>query len=191
MAGSLSLATNPSSRARLGGRQAGRALREHAALAENGGRRPEIARVEKIGEQRLERAEDLAAGGLVGLGLEEVEQDVERGHAHVPAVLVLDRRGDLVDLLLLEEVERGVELLQVDDALRPRRRLLGGRRPAIARGGLRLLAARGVAAGLLGQAGPGVAEELDEIVLDELELLLPEQGQQVVARVRRAGTARG
>ena len=51
-------------------------------------------------------------------------------------VLVLDGRGDLVDLLLLEEIERGVELLEVDDALRPRRRLLRGRRLAIARGGL-------------------------------------------------------
>ncbi len=44
--------------------------------------------------------------------------------------------ADLVDLALVEEVERGVELLEVDHALGPRRRLLGRRGVPVARGGL-------------------------------------------------------
>ena len=155
------------------------------ALAQHGGRGAEIARVEKVGEQRLEDAEDLGPDRRLALDLEQVEQHVERGGAHVALVLLLHRRRHLVDLGFVEEVERRVELLEVHHALGPGRRLLGDLGCGAARPPRSSCATRGVGAGLLRQPGAGVAEELDELVLDELELLLPEQGEQVVARVGR------
>ncbi len=45
-------------------------------------------------------------------------------------------------------------------------------------------AGAGVGPGLLRQRTAALAEELDEVVLDQLELLLPEQGQQIVTGIR-------
>ena len=126
----------------------------------------------------------------IALELEQVEQDVERGGADVARVLLLDLPRDLVDLRLVEEVERGVEVLQVHHALRPGRRLFRDLRLALLRR-VGVVAAGRIAAGLLRHRAAAFAEELDELVLDELELLLPEQGQQIVARRRPGDSAPG
>ena len=62
--------------------------------------------------------------GPVGLHLEDVVERGERARARVAAVFLPQLLRDRRDLVLVQEVERRVELLQVDDAGRLGRCLL-------------------------------------------------------------------
>ena len=184
MAGSLSLRDEPVQPRGVRRREPGRALAEHAALAQDRGRGPEVARVEEDWGRALEDAEDLVADRLRSpWSSNRSNRTLSAAPRTSRRYSSSTRRGHRVDLALVEEVERRVEVLEVDDALGPRRRLLGGLRRAGRLAASASAAAGGVGARLLRQRAAALAEELDELVLDELELLLPEQGQQVVAGV--------
>jgi hypothetical protein len=95
---------------------------------------------------------------------------------------VLDLLGDPENLRLVEEIERGVEVLQVHQPRGPRRGLLGDLlAPLLRCGGV---APGGIRAGLLRHGSPALPEEFHELVLDVQEFLLPQQRQQIVAGVR-------
>ena len=215
IAGSLSCSTNLTIRARWAGEQRRRAFREHAGLPQHAGARPELSRVQHAGEERLEDPENLLPDVALGLGLEQVVEGGQGGFAQVAGVLQRHFPREILDLGVVEEVQRGVELVDVDHALGPRRRVdrgaaLPGRGGVLAlldgfalgpgqagrlRGLLRGAAGqvhadfRGVAGArrVLGVGrdlgGAVVLQEFGEAAVDVLEVLRPEQREEVVGGV--------
>ena len=66
----------------------------------------EFPRVEQVGDHHLEDAQDLVPDRRLGLQLQQIEQDVQGRPAQVPGVFLVQRPGEVLDLPLVEEVER-------------------------------------------------------------------------------------
>src|ERR671920_1533108 len=60
----------------------------------------------------------------VRIDLHQVEEDVERTAPHIPLIFLFELLGQITDLGVLEEVECGVDVFDVDEALRTGRSLL-------------------------------------------------------------------
>ena len=127
------------------------------------------------------------------LRLEHVEQGVDRSLPDVAVVFLVQFAPDQPDFRFIEEIRRRVEFIKIDDAVaaaarirRPRWRATP-RRDFLARVDAATSAVRGaeIARRAVLDELDAVAKHLDEGVRNQHELLLPQQRQQVVGRVRR------
>src|SRR6266508_1449711 len=91
--------------------QLARALLDDLALTQDEGDGTEIPRAEEVRNEVLENRDQLAAHGPVCLQLEQVEEHREDVAPQVLRVLALDLLVEILDLLVIEEIERGVEVV--------------------------------------------------------------------------------
>src|SRR5213075_1966363 len=91
--------------------QLARALLDDLALSQDERDGAEVPRAEQVGNEVLENRDQLAADGAVGLQLEQVEQHREHVAPQVLGVFPLDFLVEILDLLVIEEVEGGVEVV--------------------------------------------------------------------------------
>ena len=77
----------------------------------------EVPGAEQVGEEVTENRNDLRADVLSGLRLEDIEKHQEHVFIEVLLVFAPHRFLEVVDLLLGEEVNRRLQLRQVEDRL--------------------------------------------------------------------------
>ncbi len=165
------------------------ALLNHPALAQDERDGAEIPGPQQVGNEVLEDRDQLAADGPVGLQLQEVEQHRQDIAPQVPRILALDFLVEVLDLLVVEEVEGRVEIIDRDHSLALGRCFFLDLAPD----------GRGIGAAAFAFTAAAtpwdrralapldrhrvLARQLAERVVDELEVLRPQQRQQVVGRV--------
>src|SRR5438128_2624598 len=155
------------------GDEIARALQNGTRLTENECDGAEVGGAEQIRDEVLDDRDQLGSDGAVGLQLEQIEQHREDVAAQVLRVLPLDVLLEVCDLGVLQKVERGVEVIDRDQALALGRRLRlhrgahGARRRR--RDGLARFDRRRV-----------LTDELAERVADERTLPRPEQPGQAI-----------
>src|SRR5206468_11503465 len=131
---------------------------------------------QQVGDEVFDDGDELGPDGTVGLQLEQIEQHREDVAPQVLRVLPLDVLLEVLHLAVFEKVQRGVEVVDRNQALALGRRLFlhpvayVGRRSG--RDGLAFFDRDRVLAG-----------ELAERVADELKVLRPEQRQEIVRGV--------
>lgn|GEM_PF-5031752 len=161
----------------------GRSASDQPHLPEQPGHRSKLAPVEEVREHRLDQPDDLLTDGGTRLELEDVENRGESGGSNVGLVLVVDLALERVDLVFVEEIEGRVELVEVDATRHDGAELIAD-----------LLLGLGLLEGI--RAGPhvdrlgienreGVGDDLGEPVVDQGEIVLPQQRQQVVTGIHR------
>ena len=154
------------------------ALQDHPRVPKNVGHRTEVSGAQEVRNEVLEDRDQLGPHRTVALELEQVEQHRQHVAAQILRVLALDLASEVVDFPIIEEVERGVEVFDRDQPRGP-----GGRR--LLRHVLAHLGRRHLEDGLARFDGDRVlAGQLAERVADELEVLRPEQRDQVVGSFR-------
>src|SRR5205823_5644287 len=153
-----------------------RALQDGPRFAENVGDGAEVAGAQQIGDEVLDDRNQLGADRPVCLQLEQVEEHREDVATQVLGVLAIDILLEVLDLAVFQEIEGGIEVVDRYQALALGRSLLlhavldlRGRRR---RDRLALLDRDRVLRG-----------ELAERVRHELEVLRPQQREQVVRGV--------
>src|SRR5438105_4105132 len=153
-----------------------RALQDGPRFAENVGDGAEVAGAQQIGDEVLDDRNQLGADRPVCLQLEQVEEHREDVATQVLGVLAIDILLEVLDLAVFQEIESGIEVVDRYQALALGRSLLlhavldlRGRRR---RDRLALLDRDRVLRG-----------ELAERVRHELEVLRPQQREQVVRGV--------
>src|SRR5204863_4175968 len=165
-------------------------LQDDLALAQDERHRAEIAGAQQIRYEVLDDRDQLGAYRAVRLQLEQIEQHREHVAAQVLGVLALDLFMEILDLLVVQEVERRVEIFDRDEALTLGRRFLfdvppHGRRIGGAAFPLRRSAGadqRRALFGALDRHGI-LGGQLAEGVGDELKIFRPQERQQIVGRV--------
>src|SRR5438093_5643155 len=106
----------------LGDELAG-ALQNHLEFTQDEGDRAEIPRPQEIRDEILEDGDQLSPYRPVGLQLQQIEQHREHVTAQVLAVFPLDLLVEVLDLLVVEEIERRVEVVDRHEPLALGRRL--------------------------------------------------------------------
>ena len=168
------------------------ALQNHLAFTQNEGDRTEVPSPQQIRNEVFDDRDQLGAHRAVGLQLQQIEQHREHVAAQVLAVFPLDFFVEILDLLVLQEIERRVEVVDRHETLALGRRFffyLPAHRRRIRRAGVAAGRAPATAdrrGGLLGALDRNriLAGELAECVGDELEVFGPEQRQEIIGRVR-------
>jgi hypothetical protein len=116
--------------------------------------RPEVPTVEEVGKELFEDTQYLIAHLFIRVDLHQVEQDVERAGANVPAILGLELSRHVAHLALIEEVERRVEVIDGHHSFGSRLSLLGRLRLPLLRSRL----AAGSGSRRLGSRSPTLPE---------------------------------
>ena len=88
----------------------------HVRFAQEPGHRAQLSAGQHVDQHAVEDLADFVADRRVGLLLEDVEEDRDDVLAQVGGVVLLDRLLEVLDLALVEEVERGVEVIHAHDA---------------------------------------------------------------------------
>src|ERR671910_856597 len=101
-----------------------RTLSQQLAFAEHGRSTTIVATVEQIGEESLEDPKDLVPHGGIGIELQQIEEHVQGAASNISLVLRLQLASEIADLGLVQEIEGGIDIAYVDQALRPGRSLL-------------------------------------------------------------------
>ena len=174
----------------LGNELAG-ALQNDFAFAQDEGDRPEVSCPEQIRNEVFDNGDQLRAHRAVGLQLQQIEQHRQHVAAQVLAVFALDFLVEILDLLVVQEIERRVEVVDRDEAFALGRRFffhLTAHRRRVRRAGVAAGSAAPTAdhrRTLLGAFDRHrvFAGQLAERVSDELEIFGPEQRQEIVGRV--------
>src|SRR5439155_809565 len=92
-------------------------LQDGARLSQDDRHRAEIGGAQQVGDEVFDDGDELGPDGAVGLQFEQIEQHREDVAAQVLRVLPLDVLLEVLDLAFFEKVQRGVEVVDRDQAL--------------------------------------------------------------------------
>src|SRR3989442_14930160 len=86
-------------------------LQDDFALPQDEGDRQKVPRAQQIRNEILDDGDQLGAYRAVGLQLEQIEQHREHVAAQVLRVFALDFLVEIIDLFVVEEIERRIEIV--------------------------------------------------------------------------------
>src|SRR5207237_10841783 len=94
----------------------GRAVNRRLHLAEKVSDAAKVPCREKVYQRRIEYAKNLLTDAGIPLLLEDVEQRRRHARAKILLVLAADLAVEVLDLVLVEKVDRGAEVGAIDDS---------------------------------------------------------------------------